>query len=69
MADMTLGFIGGGHMATALMKGLIGQRVLPAGAIHVHDISKDRRMTLARELGVINHELCHWRPAPWWCWR
>ena len=64
MADMTLGFIGGGHMATALMKGLIGQRVLPAGAIHVHDISKDRRMTLARELGVINHELCHEMLAP-----
>ena len=59
MAELTLGFIGGGHMAAAIMKGLIAQRMLSAGAIHVHDISKDRRMTLARELGVINHELCH----------
>jgi pyrroline-5-carboxylate reductase len=51
MADMKIGFVGGGNMATALIGGLAGK--LTAGAnIRVVDINRDALNKLAARFGV-----------------
>jgi len=52
----TLGFLGGGMMASALIKGLIKAEVLPNFAISVSDPYKPSRDKLAAEVGVIAYE-------------
>jgi pyrroline-5-carboxylate reductase len=46
-----LGFIGGGNMAEAIIRGIIRQNVLPAARLIVSDPSPDRRKIMA-DLGV-----------------
>lgn len=53
---MTLGFLGGGMMASALIKGLIKAEVLPNFAISVSDPHKPSRDKLAAEVGVVAYE-------------
>jgi pyrroline-5-carboxylate reductase len=57
----TLGFIGGGNMAAALVKGLLHSKVVPPNAIIVSDVKEDRLEMLREKHGVRttadNHEL------------
>ena len=48
----SIGFVGGGNMAEALIKGIIAGKVYLAGDIFVSDIRSDRLAFLAEEYGV-----------------
>ncbi len=48
-----VGFIGGGNMATALIKGFVAAGVCRAGEIIVADVDAAKRRALARRLGVV----------------
>ncbi|MGI6604544.1 MAG: pyrroline-5-carboxylate reductase [Firmicutes bacterium] len=47
-----IGFIGGGAMAEALLKGILAQGLAEPGAVYVSDINSDRVTYLAQTLGV-----------------
>src|ERR1700723_3078008 len=47
-----LGFIGGGNMAEALARGLIGKKIFKPGDVIVSDVDPARRRKLARSLKV-----------------
>jgi pyrroline-5-carboxylate reductase len=47
-----LGFIGGGNMAEALARGLIGKKIFKPGDLIVSDVDPARRRKLARSLKV-----------------
>jgi pyrroline-5-carboxylate reductase len=47
-----IGFIGGGNMGEALIKGLLGASLCPAGHIHVFDVSATRLRDLENTHGV-----------------
>lgn len=49
-ASTTLGVIGGGNMAEAIVRGALGARLLPAAAVSVYDPLENRRAVFA-ELG------------------
>lgn len=51
-----IGFIGGGNMAEALIKGIIGAKLYKARKIYVSDISKQRLSYLAKEYKVKTFE-------------
>lgn len=59
--NKTLGFIGGGNMAAALVKGLLHSKVVPPEKIIVGDVKEDRLQMLRDKHGirttVDNHEL------------
>lgn len=48
----TLGFVGGGQMAEALIKGLLSKEFLKPGQIKVSDLSEDRRNHLREAFGI-----------------
>lgn len=48
----SLGFIGGGNMAGAILKGTVGRGMLDAGRVMVCDLLAERREELGRELGI-----------------
>ena len=52
----TVGFIGGGMMASALIRGLVKAGVVPNFAISVSDPYKPMRDKLAAEVGVIAYD-------------
>src|SRR5262249_41821096 len=49
---LTVGFVGGGNMGEALIKGLLGANLVPAGSVHATDVC----------LPPLPH--CLLRPAP-----
>src|SRR5262249_24273093 len=57
----TLGFVGGGNMAAALVKGLLHAKVVPPEGIVVSDVKADRLTSLNETHGIRtttdNHEL------------
>src|SRR5262245_39734802 len=59
--DKTLGFIGGGNMAAALIKGLLHAKVVKPEEIIASDVKRDRLDMLAEKHGIKttmdNHEL------------
>ncbi len=59
--NKTLGFIGGGNMAAALIKGLIGSHVAEPRALWVSDVKDERLRLLSEQHGVCttkdNHAL------------
>jgi len=59
--EKTLGFIGGGNMAAALVKGLLHSKVVPPQKIIVSDVKEERLQMLHDKHGVRtttdNHEL------------
>lgn len=61
MKTKTLGFVGGGNMAAALVKGLLHANVMPPTGIIVSDVKADRLALFAESHGVRttqdNHEL------------
>lgn len=48
----TLGFVGGGQMAEALIKGLLSKELLKPGRITASDLSEDRRNHLKESFGI-----------------
>lgn len=58
-----IGFVGGGNMAAALVKGLLHAKVFPPGAILVSDVKQDRLVQLHDTHGIVtttdNVELVH----------
>jgi pyrroline-5-carboxylate reductase len=48
----TVGFIGGGNMGEALIRGLVESSLVPADAIAVSDVRADRTGQLAKQYGV-----------------
>jgi pyrroline-5-carboxylate reductase len=48
----TLGFVGGGQMAEALIKGLLSKEFLKPGRITASDLSEDRRNHLKESFGI-----------------
>jgi len=61
MKNKTLGFIGAGNMAAALVKGLLHAQVVPPEGIIVSDVKPERLAQLKEEHGIRitqdNHEL------------
>ncbi|MCL2724558.1 MAG: pyrroline-5-carboxylate reductase [Polyangiaceae bacterium] len=61
MKNKTLGFLGAGNMAGALVKGLLHAKVVPASGIVVSDVKADRLASLHEMHGIRttndNHEL------------
>ncbi|MDL2205960.1 pyrroline-5-carboxylate reductase [Eubacteriales bacterium OttesenSCG-928-N13] len=55
---MTLGFVGAGNMAGAIIKGAVGAGILKGEQIHVYDLDTAKLDQLASELGVIKHDSC-----------
>jgi pyrroline-5-carboxylate reductase len=57
----TLGFVGGGNMAAALVKGLLHSQVVPPSSIVVSDVKEERLALFRERYGVRtttdNHEL------------
>jgi pyrroline-5-carboxylate reductase len=49
----TIGFIGSGNMAEALIRGLIAAKVYPAGRIWISDVRAERLNELAKRYGVL----------------
>jgi pyrroline-5-carboxylate reductase len=49
---LTFGFIGGGNMGEALIKGLLGASLVPASAIHATDVRLERLKELDRQYGI-----------------
>ena len=49
--EKTVGFIGAGNMATAIINGLLKNNVAPANKINVFDISK-KQLELMAEKGI-----------------
>ena len=47
-----VGFIGGGNMGEALIKGLLAASLVPADAVHASDVRVERLRTLAQQYGV-----------------
>lgn len=50
--DFVFGFIGAGNMATAIIKGLVGNDVVEADKICVCDVDEEKAQTLSTEIGV-----------------
>ncbi|RKX61683.1 MAG: pyrroline-5-carboxylate reductase [Thermodesulfobacteriota bacterium] len=48
----TLGFVGGGQMAEALIKGLLSKEFLKPGRITASDLSEDRKNHLKKTFGI-----------------
>lgn len=63
MESLTLGFLGAGNMAEALIKGLLHAHVVPPTQILASDVKADRLKALAERHGIRttpnNHELVH----------
>jgi pyrroline-5-carboxylate reductase len=51
----TIGFIGSGNMAEALVKGIIAAKVYAPGDIHISDIRPERLAEMAETYGVTSH--------------
>ena len=52
LKDKKVGFLGGGNMGEALVKGLVGAGVVPARGIHAADVRDDRLRELATHYGI-----------------
>ena len=61
LPHLTIGFLGGGNMAAALVKGLLHAKVVPPGQVIVSDVKEERLAFLHETHGVKttqdNHEL------------
>lgn len=52
MSAYTIGFIGAGNMAQAIIKGAAAKNVLAASKISVYDVDAQKTQSLAKELGI-----------------
>lgn len=64
MQGRTIGFIGGGNMAGALIRGLLQSRTVTAEQIRASDVSAERRAELEGKFGILttddNEALARW---------
>jgi pyrroline-5-carboxylate reductase len=51
-----VGFVGGGNMGEALIRGLLGANLVPAGLIAATDVRKERTEQLAKQFGITAHD-------------
>ena len=56
MSAYTLGFVGAGNMASAIIKGAVAKNVLNASTVSVYDVDTKKTKALAEELGIIAAE-------------
>jgi len=52
LSHLKIGFLGGGNMAAALMKGLLNAKVVPPDSVLVSDVKADRLEHIAKTHGV-----------------
>ncbi len=52
MTDYTLGFVGAGNMANAIIKGAVAKNVVAASGISVYDVDTEKIKALSDELGI-----------------
>jgi pyrroline-5-carboxylate reductase len=52
LKDCTLGFIGAGNMASAIINGIVGAKTFPADHIFVFDVHKDKSEALKAKTGI-----------------
>ena len=52
MSEYTLGFVGAGNMASAIIKGAVEKNVTAAKNIYVCDVEVSKIKALADELGI-----------------
>jgi pyrroline-5-carboxylate reductase len=61
LGEMTIGFLGGGNMAAALIKGILHAKVVPPSQVIVSDVKADRLAWLKETHGIEtttdNHQL------------
>ena len=50
--DQKVGFVGGGNMGEALIKGLVAAGTVPARSVHATDVRDDRLRELERQYGI-----------------
>ncbi len=64
LANMTIGFLGGGNMAEAILGGLLSQSLVEKSSLRVSDHNRSRLTTLETKYGVEteidNIPLVHW---------
>lgn len=53
MHNQTLGFIGAGNMATALLRGLLESNFVSSDRVRISDVSESRRKAVEAELGIV----------------
>ncbi len=62
MESYTLGFVGAGNMANAIIKGAVEKAVISAKNVFVYDVDKQKTKAMAEEIGIISvgdlKELC-----------
>jgi pyrroline-5-carboxylate reductase len=51
-----VGFVGGGNMGEAMVRGLLGAGLVPAGLIAATDVRKERAEQLAKQFGITAHD-------------
>jgi len=51
-----VGFVGGGNMGEALIRGLLGANLVPAGLLAATDVRKERTEQLAKQFGITAHD-------------
>ena len=64
MSERRIGFVGGGNMANAIIRGALASGALQPGRVRVSDVSEDLLARRAREHGITtttsNRELVEW---------
>src|SRR5215468_6486276 len=64
MAGRKIGFVGGGNMAGALVRGLLQSRTVTPDQIRASDVKEERLAELHEKFGIHttadNEDLCQW---------
>lgn len=55
MQNQTLGFIGAGNMAAALLRGLLESKFVSADRVCASDVSPERRASVEKDFGIVVH--------------
>jgi pyrroline-5-carboxylate reductase len=50
MNALSIGFVGAGNMATAMIKGIIKNEIIPPDSVHIYDPDKNKLMSFIRQV-------------------